>query len=297
MLHFRTVGIIQRIVVRFYVADVARLQILPRKPELLRVQLRIAATFGAIALLVCLLPNSASAVEGSAIEGSGISARFEPPQVRPGDVCALMVEMDRDTFGQFELHVPAHSQLHLVSVERVPVALVNGRYRQRQSLQLQPLSSGEMAINEAQVQLTDTNGTQTILLPVVTLQVLPFETADVSDAPESLPGTIDGRAATSLAIGYGVAIVIGVLLIAVAIFCKLRLRTSNSEAHQILDPALDAVEELQSGTVPKHSLEQLLGQRGSTLSPELRCEIEEAVYGERCQPAALLALLRKELVP
>lgn len=248
--------------------------------------------FGAIALLVCLLPMSASA-----IDGSGISARFEPARVYPGDVCALIVEMDRDTFGQFELHVPAQPQLYLVSVERVPVSLVNGRYRQRQSLRLQPLSSGEMAINEAQVQLTDANGTQTISLPVVKLQVLPFETADVSDAPESLPGTIGERAATSWATGCGVAMVIGVLLIAVAIFCSLRLRNSNSEADQSLDPALDAVEKLQSGTVPKHSMEQLLAQRGPTLSPELRCEIEKAVYGQRCQPAALLALLRKELVP
>ncbi|TWT84097.1 hypothetical protein CA13_55730 [Planctomycetes bacterium CA13] len=244
-----------------------------------------------ILLLFCLLPISAKAMEHS-----GITARFEPPQVHPGDVCTLIVEMDRDTFGQFELHVPAHSQLHVVSVLRVPVSLANGRYRQRQCLQLQPLSSGEVTINEAQVELTDANGTQTISLPMVMLQVLPLEATDLNDAPESLPGTIDESNGKSPAFLIGGILLCGILLVAVTILCKRLLRDSNLEAHLKYDPALEAVEKLQSGVVPKRSLEQILAQRDFHISPELRCEIEEAVYGQHCQPAALLASLRKELM-
>jgi hypothetical protein len=243
-------------------------------------------------LLVYLLPLSASATERA-----GVSARFDPALVHPGDICELVVEMDRDTFGRFELQVPAHPKLHLVSVERVPVSLANGRYRQRQSYQLQPLSSGEMAVNEVQVQLTDSAGTQTFLLPEVTLQVLPFEAVDVSDSPELLPESINDRAGTSLTIGYVMAGVIGILLIAVTILCRLRRCKSDLKIDQIWDPAQDVVQKLQLGVIATDSMEQLLTQRGSTLSPELRGEIEEAVYGNRCQPAALLTLMREELVP
>ncbi|TWU40319.1 hypothetical protein Q31b_36670 [Novipirellula aureliae] len=264
----------------------------------------VGVAFSVFALQLCLLTTSAEAadlsgvsVSGVSVSGvsvSGVSVRFDPARVQPGDVCALIVEMDRETFGGFELHVPSHPNLHLVSIERFPVSLKDGRYQQRQCWWLQPLASGTVVISDVQVELTDSNGTETIALPSVTLDVVPLESMDLSDAPEPLPPAVDDHDATSLGIRYLTVFLTGLLLLVAAALYRKRPRTSMASGDVQWDPMVDAVEQLQSGSVPLHLLEQILAHRGGDLSPQLRCEIEQSVYGKRREPAVLLDLLREE---
>ncbi|TWU38219.1 hypothetical protein [Novipirellula artificiosorum] len=263
-----------------------------RSPSACNGQEKTALTFSfAIGVFLCLAPVSATATDHS-----GISIRFYPSAVQPGDVSELIVQMDRQTFGEFELHVPSHPQLHLVSMQRAPVSFEDGRYRQRQILILQPLSSGKVTINEAQVEFTDSNGPQSILLPAATLDVLPFNSADLSDVPQSLPAAGHDVVSTTMPIVYGAVLLVCILIIAVVIAYRMRMQTSITDANPNWEPTLDAIERLQSGEIPIRLLERILVQDGYDLSPELRREIEHTVYGKRREPAALVALLRKETV-
>jgi hypothetical protein len=253
--------------------------------------------------MLCLLPTLVNATDHSEdvhskTDGlhSGITVRFDPPGVQPGDVCDLIVQMDREAFSQFDLHVPSHPQLHLVAVERTPISFAGGRYRQRHRLRLQPLSSGKVTIDNAEVEFTDSNGTQKFLLPAAILDVFPFESVDLSDVPQPWPVAGNPTATAPKSIADGLIIICGILLIVVAILWRIRLRTSFAERDLGSDPMCEAIERLESGTVPMQLLEHILDQRSYDLSPDLRHEIEQTVYNNRREPALLLDRLRKEAV-
>ncbi|MFG0256105.1 MAG: hypothetical protein ACF787_13585, partial [Rhodopirellula sp. JB053] len=145
----------------------------------------------------------------------GIVASFHPEQARPGDVVEFRVEMIREEWGQFELHVPSHSELHSIAVEKVPVEIDGDRYRQRESLFFQPVASGTMVIGDAFVSMTTTGGVEEMQLPELRLEVLPFKTAGLSSTPEPFPPGEDGEVRSAQFAGT-VAAVLGI--VAVALF-------------------------------------------------------------------------------
>jgi len=187
-------------------------------------------------------------------------------------------------------------KLHLVSIEQVPVSLKDGRYQQRQRLLFQPLASGSVVISDLQVELSDSSGTETVALPPVTLSVVPFESIDLSDAPEPLPPAVDQRDEALFETRYLTGFLTGLLLLVVTVLYPMRQRPSIENGNAKGDLMLDIVEQLQSGSVPTNLLEQILAERGGDLSPQLRCKIEQSVYANRCEPAVLCDLLRRETV-
>ena len=95
--------------------------------------------------------------------------------------------MNREDYGEFVLHIPSHPRLHLVSREKIPLGLVDGRYRQGERLVLQAVSSGPLALTGMKAELTEAGGVRAVELPELELKVLPFDSADENPAPETFP--------------------------------------------------------------------------------------------------------------
>ena len=130
---------------------------------------------------------------GSALaaeDSGGFTVTLSPEEVRPGDLITLQVRMDRKDYGEFDLDVPSHPDLHLVSRERIPLRLVDGWYRQGERLLLQPVSSGSLVLGGMTAQLTAAGGVRVVSLPELRLEVLPFDSADENPSPELFPDSV-----------------------------------------------------------------------------------------------------------
>lgn len=146
-------------------------------------------------------------------DSGGITASLSPRESRPGDLVTLEVTMDRETYGEFALEVPEHRQLPVVSRERVPLRLVDGRYRQGERLVLQPASSGQLTIAGMTARLTEAGGAREVVLPELKLNVPPFETADDDPAPEPFPEPAAGKSSRfPLPVVAAAVLVAGILL-------------------------------------------------------------------------------------
>lgn len=226
---------------------------------------------------------------------SGVVAEIFPEQVRPGDLIELRVEMDRGDYAQFELQVPAHDKLHRVAVESVPVRHDGDRYRQRESWLLQADSSGEIVIDGATVTLETGQGSVTVKLPPLQVEVLPYARQDEDPQPVGFPaaeGTGTDRwaprwwwIAPVLALGLGF------------VFWSTRSKSPAPEAGDRHASPLEAVlEELEAGRVDSPALGRLMEAQAADWPPELREAVAEAVYSERLEVGRLAALLREEVL-
>lgn len=244
-----------------------------------------------------LWAGTATAESTTGVSTYGISARFIPDQVRPGDVVEFRVEMSRKAWGQFDLQVPAHPGLHPIAVKKVPLVYADGLYQQRESLLCQPVSSGSLAIKGASVVMSTPEGSQTVELPDLMLRVLPFEHAQLTDEPQPLPPNQHPAERMMPAFWFRwTAIVLCLLIWVVAIYFLRRKSTLRSEgSRQQIFQTSDVVQQLHTGEIPKHDLESLLNDPGLVLSEKLRTSIERAVYSRDIQPAELATLLQEEL--
>ncbi|MBB3205384.1 hypothetical protein FHS27_001184 [Rhodopirellula rubra] len=234
---------------------------------------------------------------------AGITARFHPEHAHPGEAVELRVEMNRTRWGQFELHVPSHSELHSIAIERVPVEFSKGQYRQRESLLFQPVASGTTVIEDASVSLTTAEGTQQIELPALQLEVAPFGETDLQNTPEPLPAEQpDAKQSPRFAATVAAVLSLLALLILGGLLIGKRApeETVQTDAPRLQTDGI--IRDLKSGTIPRDDLERLLHDPQHQLSHETRSTIERTLYAHTAQvpehardAAALASTLQTEL--
>ncbi|EMI55496.1 hypothetical protein [Rhodopirellula sallentina] len=226
----------------------------------------------------------------------GIVASFHPEQARPGDVVEFRVEMIRDEWGQFELHVPSHSELHSIAVEKVPVEIDGDRYRQRESLLFQPVASGTMIVGDAFVSLTTTSGVEEMQLPELRLEVLPFEKAGLSSTPEPFPLDEEGETRSTQFAGT-VAAVLGVVAVALFFWLIRQNHRSIAVVESMPDESSpeEQIERLRSGEMTQCELESLLHDSNFELSSQTRSAIERSLYAKNRAAADLAAMIEAEV--
>lgn len=226
----------------------------------------------------------------------GVTARFVPEQVRPGDVFELRVEMTRAEYGRFELQVPPHGSLHRVAVESEPVKLEDGRYRQRESWMLQADRSGEIVIEGAAVVMKTASGEEAVELPPLRVEVMPWGVADKSAAPVGWPVPNRDFSEWPRTHKGVLLLVLGlVMFVLVAWFIGRKLNTKP----KFLTPGMPletfALEELDAGVLRSAALERLLLEKGDAWSAELREVVSGAVYAGRGEAGEVAIRLRKEV--
>ncbi len=226
--------------------------------------------------------------------GHGVTARFLPEQVRPGEVFELRVEMKRAEYGSFELKVSPHGSLHRVAVESEPVKLEGGFYRQRESWMLQADRSGEIVIENVSVILSTGSGEEAVALPPLRMEVLPWASADKDVKPVGWPAPkpVD-LPATRMGL---VLVVLGLILFAVvAWLIGRRLNTKPKFRTDGMPLETLALNELDAGVLRSAALERLLLEKGRDWSAELREVVSQAVYAGRGDPRKVAERLRREV--
>ncbi|EMI20028.1 hypothetical protein RMSM_03041 [Rhodopirellula maiorica SM1] len=226
----------------------------------------------------------------------GITVRFVPDHAGPGDVVQLRAEMDRDTWGQFELHVPANPDMHAITVEELPLQYKNGRYQQQQSLVFQPKRSGSLRISGATIDVVSSRGRQTVTVPDLTLAIKPFESTDTATTPVPLPSPEPVRSPQSpsrLAVPLCIGLVLAIAIFLVSRNYRNQTRATSQPTTQP-PPSDDLVDLLKSGQTSRQDLEQLLNDPNFVVSATEREVIERAVYAENCDTTQLANLLQQQ---
>ncbi len=252
-----------------------------------------------IGLLLLGLANDRSPAAERASLPEGITVAFVPDHVHPGDLCQLLVTLDRSDYACFEWTAPIHSRLHRVALENRPLEYVNGRYRQSASVHFQAVASGRVSIDDLTLHLTDRSGTRVVDLPNLALEVLPFDQPDLSDDPAELAGSARPPQDPSWVVPLLIMLTLGVLVL-LAIFYRLTRRDaqrSSTAEDTVPCLAMRAIEQLQSGCFPRDTLTTLLVEHESVLSQGLITELEQAIFGRQHPESTLAARLRQELLP
>jgi len=216
----------------------------------------------------------------------GMTARFIPAEVKPGDLFELSVEMHRGDYGQFVLNITSHPRLHLVTRERVPPKLVNGRYHQEERLVLQALSSGPLTFSGLQVELIETNGTRTITFPDLKLNILPFAQLDSIESPQPLPIPESNFTSNSKTI---VLLILFIIITGLFLYWYRNVNKSTTT---------ETPRTKTSIKIATKDFETLLEGNRDTLSANLRRDLETFLYSpdrSGLTPADLKSRLRKEL--
>jgi cbb3-type cytochrome oxidase subunit 3 len=223
---------------------------------------------------------------------SGVSLRLVEGRYRPGDVIELHAEMRRAEYAEFELHVPAHQQLHFVAHTRTPVRYVGGEYVQSVLLLLQPMTVGEFELTGITATLLEGELATELPLPPLQLTVESYATEDASQALAEFGEDASVAAKTSNLIGVVVVVLILLLLVV-----WLLVRNGKAKVEEVAGTEIDLNDLISvlEGNAPAMSLiEQLLERRDLTLSPAVREALEAAAYANRLDSAALLRRLKEE---
>ena len=244
---------------------------------------------------------SAAPETANDIPAHGISAVVIPRDARPGDVVELRIEMSRESWGRFEFGKLGHSKLLTIAEEKVPVSYKNRRYKQRHSLFLQPVSSGVVEISATSVNLSTADGEETVGLPALRLNVIPFDGPALSDSALPLPPDEVAAQPPSL---FSALFWIGVAFLVLGIWSLVFFGMRNQKTQSVRADSTKEftqvdiiIASLTSGVVPKDELEDLLQDSRLSFSTELRNKIEQAVYSVQVEPAKLASCLQRELRP
>lgn len=251
--------------------------------------------------MVFLVPLKSATGTEDVTSPHGISASIVPNNARPGDVVEFRVEMNRDTWGRFELERPNHPRMRTIAEEKIPVSYQGQLYKQRHSVFLQPVSSGDIRIGATSITLSTAGGEQTVELPTLALRVQPFDSPALSDLPLPLPpGETAFQSPSIFSLLFWAGVALAVLGVWSFVFFGLQnrpLQSVRTESPNDFSETSDIVERLQSGVVAKDELENLLHDSSFSLSAELRSKIEQAVYSEQIELSELAILFQKELRP
>jgi hypothetical protein len=222
----------------------------------------------------------------------GISAEIVPSQVRPGDLFELRVVMERSEYGRFDLMVPAHGHLHRVAVEKVPVRLEDGLYRQSETWLLQADSSGEFVIEKGAAMLETKAGTVEVKLDPLRVEVEAYAGIDESSEPLELP-EVKSIPSTGKQWAGSVA---AIIVLSSLVFWMLKSKRTGVANQVTGKPEVDlALGRLTNGQVDEKDFERLM--LGRQWSAESRQAMAEVVYGGRSIDNGLVERLRKEVGP
>ena len=243
----------------------------------------------ALFILLCgwLLPLLAFADGVSAVTLQLVEATY-----RPGDVIELQAEMRRAEYAEFELHVPAHPQLHFVAHTREPVHYIGGEYVQRVLLLLQPMAAGEFELAGITASLVEGEQTTELALPPLQLTVESYAMVDESQALAEF-GAGSGVLPKQVSL---LSVTLCAVLVIYVLFWFL-IRRSNTKPVEIVETELglnDLIAVLEGDAPVVDLIEQLLERTDLVLSPAVREALEAAAYANRLDKAVLLRLLKEE---
>ena len=223
-----------------------------------------------------------------------VALRLVEGTYRPGDIIELQAEMRGVDYAEFELNVPANTQLHLVTQTREPVRYVEGVYEQRVLLQLQPLSVGEFDLNGIAVTIAQDGVTRDIALAPVSFTVASYGAEDTSEAVAELEGDVAGAKLVTKKLRISIGVLFVILIVIWSLLRKVNAKpVENAEIKLGLS---DLIDSLQGGSELTSMMiaEQLLERADLSMSSALRQHLEAAVYANRLDSVVLLQLLREE---
>lgn len=222
--------------------------------------------------------------------GAEVTLRLSEEKCRPGDVIELQAEMRRADYAKFELHVPAHPQLHFVAHTREPVRYVEGEYVQREILLLQPMTAGAFELNGMTATFVEGEQMTELALPRVQLAVESYAREDASQVLAELgeDAVVPAQSLQTLTV-----IVVGLLLLLIWFLVRrTKVRPEESTATEL--GLSDLIASLEAGEPAMSLIEHLLSMPDLTLPPVLRKALEAAAYAKHFDSAALLRLLKEE---
>ncbi|CAA6677940.1 Unannotated [Lentimonas sp. CC4] len=240
-----------------------------------------------IFLCGCLLPLLALADDAQ-----GVSLQLVEGTYQPGDVIELRAEMRRAEYAEFELHVPAHAQLHFVAHTRKPVRYVEGEYVQSVLLLLQPMNAGAFELSGITATLKQGDVAIEVALPSVQFTVASYATEDTSTALATLTEATMSTPKASILL---LVLVVGLIILVFVAWLLLRKPKAVAVASVEAASLNDLIAVLQAGEPAVDLIERLLGNTEIQMSPSLRERLEAAVYANRINAVDLLSALKKEV--
>ena len=225
----------------------------------------------------------------TAAEDHGITLTLSSASVQPGDLIELRAKMRRPEYAEFVFSMPPHAQLRRVSVEAGVVQLNDGMYEQEHLWLLQAVASGDVVLDEVQAQVKQGGQVMVYALPILKLQILPYASLDALKEPADLSSErVIGSADYSSLIW-----IILFMIVAVAIYYRIRKSASPEQAEIEPDPFGPVVEKLKQGLLPIAELENILEGLHAGASQSLRHALEDAVYARRGNAEQLAGLLEQ----
>jgi hypothetical protein len=222
----------------------------------------------------------------------GIELRIAANDFFPGDVIEIEAEMRRSDFAEFQLHVPAHPQLHFVAQSPEPLRYFDGEYVQRSLLLLQPMMAGDFELSGITASVQQGEVVTEVALRGLNFSVNSYAAVDESKELAPLVGSTSTALPTSNSYGLFILLV-GVVVLVV----WLSLRKSHSQSEVVIAP-VETIEDLaatlERGEASVDLIERLLARSDLVIPSTLRDILEAAAYANRLDAKQLLGLIREE---
>ena len=225
-------------------------------------------------------------------EAPDVSMHITEGSYRVGDVIELYAEMRRPEFGEFELQLPSHPQLHFLAYTREPLRYVDGVYLQRILILLQALDSGDFELDAFTATIRQGEKVVELQLPQLSFTVESYGAEDVSADLAELSNDSQIIEQSSVFIWIVTILLALCLVLLVRRFLhKQEPKTEVLAQSEGLDALMAA---LKAGSPVIGLIEGLLTSESLVLSPDVRELLEEAVYANRLNKTRLLDQLEKE---
>jgi hypothetical protein len=124
---------------------------------------------------------------------ANMEVSLSPRQCQPGDVVALRVISNFETYTSFELTIPDRSDWLLLTHETGPVGLVAGTYQQEALVLFQPLRAGRFDFSDVGAVVRSTEGERTLALAIPLLEVQPYPSEEDSNELAELPEAVSAK--------------------------------------------------------------------------------------------------------
>ncbi len=225
-----------------------------------------------------------------------VQLSLSPERCHPGDVVTLHAVMTREQYAKFELKLPRHDNLVLISRERGPVRLEDGMYQQAAVWHLQTVHSGDIQLESIQAILHQANGPETIPLPALHITVSPYSQTDESFLPLPLPDEPTAPKPSTHKLIW-LLMIVGAPLAGYA--WRLNKRNPAIAPGPAQEPSdLERLREaIAQGQTPNVLIISILENPQQVLPPDLRNALEQAVYGASFDIHELSRLLKEEAAP
>ncbi len=221
---------------------------------------------------------------------SGLELTLAPEECGPGDMVELHARMRRPEFTEFELKIPENESIHMVARENGKVTYQNGVYSQDATWTFQPVEAGTIELTGIVASIKHGGMIEEVALPapklVVSGDAAPMDSSD----PLPLPKPDKRTTIYAWIIPALAAVVVAILLV-------MKFRKKPEIVLGALEkPAPDIAAlraALASGEWPIAMIEGILAGNDD-LAPQVRMEMERAIYSPVSRRAELQELLERE---